>query len=60
MKTLNEILSKLLAILTELESGEAEDPALRNYLIAQLGVLYEILGDDVPEEYWESIEDWLS
>lgn len=59
MKSKNEILSKLFSILAELESGTAEEPELRNYLIAQLAVLYEILGDDVPEEYWERIEEWL-
>lgn len=30
---------------------------LYSRLRGQLSVLYDILGDDVPEEYWEQIEE---
>ena len=31
---------------------------LKHYLQIKLSVLYNILSEDVPEEYWEQIEKW--
>lgn len=57
MKTQDEILKMLYVTLAELESGTVlKDSSLHNFLCIKLGVLYEILGETVPENYWERIE----
>lgn len=58
MKTKQEILHDMFAILAELQSGTANSE-LAKCLRVELGVYYDILGEDVPEEYWEQIEDAL-
>ncbi len=62
MKTKEELLSMLYAILAELQ-GRKGDPTLTpmmfTRLTAKLELLNDILGDDVPEEYWEQIEELI-
>lgn len=58
MKSKEEILSTLFATLHELQNTTPSD-SLKSFLQTRLGVLYDILGDDVPEEYWEQIEEQL-
>lgn len=55
MKSEQEIKKHLFAILTELQSGTVKGD-LKIRLQGKLDVLYDILGEDVPEEYWEQIE----
>lgn len=56
MKSKEELLKRLYATLAELEYG-VDNKELEQVLKVQLGLLYDILGDDVKEEYWERIED---
>lgn len=58
MKSKQEILSKLFAILAELQSRTANEK-LTEVLKIQLELLYDILGEEVPEEYWEQIEQTI-
>lgn len=61
MKSKEEILSMFYATLTELQSGTVEEKSmLYKYLTEKLGILYDILGDDIPEEYWKQIENFIS
>jgi len=55
MKKEQDILKTLFAILAELQSGTATGD-LEKYLRIKLGIYYDILGESVPEEYWEQIE----
>lgn len=58
MKTKEELLKMLFAILAELQSGTTKaKPQLDSELRTKLNLLYDILGDEVPCEYWEQIED---
>jgi hypothetical protein len=59
MKTKEEIYKDLFATLAELQSGTVDD-YFANYLRIKLEVLYDILGDEVPEEYWKDIEKEIS
>jgi len=56
MKKKEEILKDLYCTLAELESNTGGKD-LRNYLRIELQILYDILGEDVKEEYWERIEE---
>jgi len=56
MKTKQEILKDLFVTLAELQSKTASEN-LEKYLKIKLEILYDILGEDVPSEYWEQIED---
>ena len=58
MKTKQEILKDLFATLTELKEG-VDNPSLDTYLKVKLETLYNVLGEDVPEEYWDEIEEIL-
>lgn len=58
MKKKDEILSMLFAKVAELESGQANEKAER-MLEIQIGILYDILGDEVPEEWAEKIEEMI-
>lgn len=58
MKTKNELLKRLLTILSELEYG-VTNARLKATLEIKLGMLYDILGEDVPSEYWDRIEECL-
>ena len=55
MKTKQEILKDLFAILGELQHG-VDNSNLETYLKTKLETLYDILGEDVPEEYWDEIK----
>lgn len=55
MKKEQDILKTLFAILAELQSGTVSGDT-EKYLRIKLGVYYDILGESVPEEYWEQIE----
>lgn len=59
MKTKQEILSMLYSRLAELQDGRIKtiNPTMAKKLQAELNLLWDILGDDVPEEYWEQIEE---
>lgn len=54
MKTKNELLAMLLALLTEVEARGIDN--VPEEIITKMTLLYDILGEDVPEEYWERIE----
>ena len=55
MKKEQDILKTLFAILAELQSGTVSGDT-EKYLRIKLEVYYDILGESVPEEYWEQIE----
>ena len=66
MKTKQELLQMLFAKLAELQDlnkkGFTSDTVVQTARFAQrlqieVALLYDILGDDVPEEYWEQIEE---
>ena len=68
MKTKQELLEMLFAKLTELQDlnkkGFVSDTVVQTAQLAQrlqieVALLYDILGDDVPEEYWEQIEEMI-
>lgn len=58
MKTKQELISMLLSRLAELEDGRIRhaNPDMYIKLQTELSLLYDILGEDVDEEYWERIE----
>lgn len=60
MKKKEEILKDLYATLAELQGTNwtEENKGLMEYLKIKLSVLYDILGEEVPERYWEQIEEW--
>ena len=57
MKTKQELLEMLFAKLAELQDGRIKtvNPTGAEILRTQLNLLWDILGDDVPEEYWDQI-----
>ena len=59
MKTKQEILSMLYSRLAELQDGRIKtvNPTMTKMLQAELNLLWDILGEEVPEEYWEQIEE---
>jgi len=60
MKKVEEVRSKLFAILAELEFG-VEDEHRRMILKVRLDTLNDILDDeDIPEEFWDRIEEQAS
>ena len=58
MKTQNELLSMLYTRLAELQDGriKIQNPCYAEQERIELALLYEILEEDVPEEFWEQIE----
>lgn len=57
MKSKEEILKMLFATLAELQSGTTKsNKPLDTKLRTELRLLYDILGDEVPEEFWGQIE----
>ena len=62
MKTKQELLSMLYSKLAELQDGriKVNNPTFAEQLKIELALLYDIFGDDVPEEFWEQIEKELS
>ena len=63
MKTKQELLEMLFAKLVELQDGRIKtvNPVIAKRLQTELNLLWDILGEDVPEEYWEQIEEeiWI-
>lgn len=66
MKTKEELLQMLFAKVAELQDLNQkgfttktawETANLVARLQAEVALLYDILGEDVPEEYWEQIEE---
>lgn len=59
MKTKQELLEMLFAKLVELQDGRIKtvNPAIAKRLRVELKLLWSILGEDVPKEYWEQIEE---
>ena len=58
MKSKEELLKMLFVRLAELQHGaiKIDNPEYAETEKTELKLLYEILGDDVPEAYWEQIE----
>lgn len=58
MKTKQELLKMLFSRLAELQYGKikVDNPEFAKQEAIELSLLYDILGDDVPEDYWASIE----
>lgn len=59
MKTKQELLQMLYSRLAELQDGKVKQdkPNLEEKLKIELALLYDILSEEVPEEYWEQIEE---
>lgn len=59
MKIKQELLQMLFAKLAELQNmiKIGVQPSLLMVLQTEVALLYDILGEDVPEEYWEQIEE---
>lgn len=59
MKTLEELLSMLFSRLAELQDGEIKEsnPDYAKQEAIEMGLLYDILGEEVPESYWKMIEN---
>ena len=59
MKTKQELLQMLYSRLAELQDGRIQtlNPTTTKRLQTELNLLWDILIDDVPEEYWEQIEE---
>ena len=59
MKTQQQLLQMLYSRLAELQDGRIKtvNPIIAKKLQTELNLLWDILGDDVPEEYWEQIEE---
>ena len=58
MKTKQELLKMLFSRLAELQHGgiKIDNPEYAKREAIELALLYDILGDDVPESFWEQIE----
>lgn len=61
MKNKDELLKMLFARLAELQDGriKEDNPDYAKQLSVELALLYNILGEDVPESYWEQIEEQI-
>ena len=61
MKTKQELLQMLYNRLAELQDGKIKQNKLNlaEKLKIELALLYDILGEEVPEEYWEQIEELI-
>lgn len=59
MRTQQELLQMLYSRLAELQDGRIKtvNPTMAKKLQVELNLLWDILGNDVPEEYWEQIEE---
>lgn len=55
MKTKQELLKMLYTTLAELQSGTLKRE-MKSRQQVRLELLYDILGEEVPESYWEQIE----
>ena len=50
---------RLFCNLAELQHGVDDNKPLETMLKNELSLLYNLLGDTVPEEYWEQIEEFI-
>lgn len=59
MRTQQELLQMLYSRLVELQDGRIKtvNPTVAKKLQTELNLLWDILIEDVPEEYWEQIEE---
>ena len=59
MRTQQELLQMLYSRLAELQDGRIKtvNPTVAKRIRTELNLLWDILIDDVPEEYWEQIEE---
>lgn len=59
MKTKQDLLSMLFSRLAELQHGgiKVDNPEYAKQEAIELSLLYDILGEEVPEAYWEQIEE---
>lgn len=55
MKTKQELLKILYTTLAELQSGTLKGE-MKSRQQVRLELLYDILGEEVPESFWEQIE----
>lgn len=55
MKSKQDLLKMLFARLSEIQSGTVNGDLL-TMLKIELSLLYDILGNDTPSEFWEQIE----
>lgn len=55
----NELKKMMYSKLAELEDGKVkkDNPELARNIAVEMGLLYDILGEEVDEAYWERIED---
>ena len=59
MLSKESMLKNFYAILSELNSGTVDlSSNLGIRLSAKLSVYADILGDDIPEEYWDAVEKY--
>ena len=58
MRTKEEILKNLFATLHELQNSEPSE-SLKISLETKLQVLADVLGDDLPEEYYDQLEKFI-
>lgn len=59
MKTKDEVVTMMLAVLAELQSGTCSEN-LSKYLTVKLETIVDILDDDVPKKYWEQLEKFIA
>ena len=54
----NKIRERFFAILYELQNYNLNND-IRQRLIIQLGTLFDVLEGDIPEEYWEQVQEYI-
>ena len=57
MKSKEQLLKDFFSRLAELQSDTVTNNTLRTRLVTEVLLLSDILGDDVPEEYWDVVEE---
>ena len=58
MKTVEEMKSMLFERLAELQAGRLR-PHVEEQLRVEVALLYNILGEEIAEEYWDVIEECI-
>jgi hypothetical protein len=58
MKGKNEVINQMIVALMELESNPPEH--IERYLRTRLQTLCDILDDDLPEEYFDRLENYIT
>ncbi len=59
MKKVEDVKKEMLAILCELQNTKPV-PHLKKYLETRLQTIVDILEDDVPEAYYEQLEEFVT